>query len=178
MPTTSASSARRRFLHSLPWLALSLSALLRGAGDLRAARAAEPTRRAELLRLRALVSEMEAMGPADATASDLPTALARLVDALQRSDARYGVRLGMVALPGRSGGLPDGPADAQAIAALAQALPGALGLRRVRVDVRAGYRSYEGLKAWFGELEALPLSFQQVLLDQAQVQFSASVFGT
>jgi hypothetical protein len=121
---------------------------------------------------------MEAMGPADGAVSDLPTALARLVDALQRSDARYGVRLGMVTLPGRSGGLPDGPADAQAIAALAQALPGVPGLRRVRVDVRAGYHSYEGLKAWFGELEALPLSFQQVLLDQWQVQFSASILGT
>jgi hypothetical protein len=177
MTTTSVSSARRRFLCSLPWLALSLSGALYLKAQRAAAQGALPAQQAAAARLRALLGAVDALGPPEAGALDLPDALAAVLDTLRGADARYGVRLATVALPGRGAPLRDGPADAQALASLAQPLASVAGLRQLRLEVRAAYRSYGGLKAWFAELETLPVSFQQVLLEDTQVQFSARVFG-
>ncbi len=114
---------------------------------------------------------------AAAPARPLAASLADVLDLLQAGDARQGVRAGLLSLPGRMGGVIDGPPDAQDLRAMSRDVPGVPGLRSVRLDVRASYRSYAGLRAWCAALEALPLIVQHVVLEDTQVQLDLLVLG-
>jgi hypothetical protein len=131
----------------------------------------------ELALLQARAEAIGRLGPAEPALHSVALVLARVLDVLRQGDARFGVRLGVLSLPGRNGALSDGPPDAQALAMLAKPLRGLPGARIVRLDVRATYRSYSGLKEWMAELGVLPVSFQRVWLEEQQVQFSLHVMG-
>jgi hypothetical protein len=178
MPTTSVSDARRRCLRSLPCLVLSLSL----AFELSALRshtqlALRDTRQA-LLPLLARDRTIQALGQAEPPPPPLARTLIDALAVLRSGDLQRGVRVETLSLPGRGGALGEGPPDAQALARLAQPLPGAPGLRAVRVDVRASYRSYAGLQAWLAELSSLPLSFRRVWLEEQRVQLVLELAGT
>ena len=130
-----------------------------------------------LQRARQLVQQAEQLAPSPAAVPELPLALAQLLDLLRQGDARHGVRPGLVSLPGRQGSVIDGPPDAQDLLALSRAVPDLPALRSVRVDVRATWRSYAGLRAWCAALEAMPLVIRHVVVDEAQVQLELLVLG-
>lgn len=177
MPATSVSDARRCFLRSLPWLLLSLSLAARLEVDRRRAAAALPGAARTLATLQQREAALRALGAAEPAPEPLLPVLARLLDLLASGDARHGVRPGSLSVPGHRATLADGPADAEALDGLAHHLSGWTGVRSLRLDIRASYRSYEGLKAWFAELQELPLMFRRVLIEEDRLQLSLELLG-
>ena len=99
------------------------------------------------------------------------------LDVLRSGDLRRGVRLELLSVPGRNGGLAEGPADAQSLGALARPLTGVAGLRTLRIEVRASYRHYPGLKDWLADLSALPVALRRISLEDQRVLLMLELIG-
>lgn len=128
--------------------------------------------------LRSRQQAIRDLGPDEPPAPPLIDTLIAALAILRAADVRQGVRVETLALPGRGNTLPDGPPDARALAAVSRPLPAAPGLRSLRIDVRASYRSYDGLKTWLAALGALPARLSRVWLEDQHVQLVLELVGT
>lgn len=131
-----------------------------------------------LPRLRERARVLAELGSAEAQLPVLAQTVVDVLAQLREGDARHGVRVEALSLPGRTGALPEGPPDAQLLLSLAHRKPGVDGLRLLRVDVRAAYRTYSGLQAWLAALGSLPLSFRRVWLEDQRVQLLLELIGS
>lgn len=141
-------------------------------------RAALRDTRADLIPLLARDRAIRALGAAEPSPAPLETTVVDALAVLRGGDVRRGVRVETLSLPGRGSVIGDGPPDARTLASLAQALRGAPGLRVLRLEVRASYRSYAGLQSWLAELGSLPLRFQRVWLEDQRVQLGLELVGS
>lgn len=118
------------------------------------------------------------LGPAEGVTLPLAAALARVIDLLRDAEARYGVRIAQLTVPGARSSLQDGLGDATEIAALAHPLEQVPQLRMLMLQMRGTYSHYQGLQDWFAALETQPLSFDRIQLEDNQVQFGARLYGS
>ncbi len=177
MPSISVSAARRRCLISLPWLLLAASGAGQVAQRRQAARAALPEARQRLVAALAREHATRQLVAGQAASPELVHAVAQLLDLIRTGGDRHGVRVGMLSLAGHAVSPADGPADAHSLQQAAQPVPGVTGLRWLQLEVRANYRNYDGLQAWFVELGHLPVSVRHLVLEDSQLQLSLRVLG-
>ena len=177
MTTTSVSDARRRCLRWLPCLALSLSLSFELSARRQTALQARDALRSELSPLLARERALQALGAAETATPPLVQTVIDALAMLRGGDVRQGVRVETLALPGRGGAAVENLPDAQTLASLAVPLRAAAGLRALRIDVRASYRSYRGLQAWLAALGSLPLRFRRVWLEEQRVQLVLELVG-
>lgn len=118
-----------------------------------------------------------ALGRPEPAALPLSQAVLDVLAILREGEVRHGVKLESLSLPGHGSGMIDGLPDAQSLLRIARPMHGAPGLQVLRLEVRAGYRSYPGLKAWMAALDGQPLSFRRVWLEDQHLQLVIDVVG-
>ena len=132
---------------------------------------------AELAPLEARAQTLAGLESQGAAPPALIDAVIATLDVLRSGDVRHGVHLELLSVPGRNGSLAEGPADAQSLGMLARPLPGVAALRALRIEVRANYRHYPGLKDWLADLSALSLAIRRISLEDQRVLLTLELLG-